>query len=260
VSASTFKNEYVTDVLGRVTAPSSPHGHEREIYLSFERRSKWARLLSAPMLHLQQLATLTLMGAAGVGTASPLLHLLPAEMWWIAWIMGACTAVGIYWYIEVVRPDRREKKLHQQALQLAGSPARKLQFTNGATSDFIPKGAISTTAGNAMGFDPKHQLIRSVFVDGFNGHIWLDWVFGLDTLGELVVADMAGQTIRNVLRRFLRQPPRTNPTLAFRSPDGKMQKLGGIPTKHLATARRMVREMNFHRPSAPHATPDLPQT
>jgi hypothetical protein len=102
--------------------------------------------------------------------------------------------------------------------------------------------------GSAWGFDPQHQLLRWVAVDPFKGHIWLDWVFGVDTPGELIIADLPGKTMSNAVRRVFRRPLLTRPAIAFKDRSSKIQELAGVPLPHLALARRLVREMNFHRP------------
>ncbi|TDQ82201.1 hypothetical protein A8950_2023 [Dongia mobilis] len=200
------------------------------------------------MRQLFSLLTLLAAGAIGFGLGVVINLALGLDDIGYAFIPAGAASILTFWYRELRLPGIRETRQSDVILELAGSPANNLVFNDGSKGGFSPKGAIwLRNRGIAIGFDPMHQLARFVVSDRATANgIDLDWVFGLETLEQMAVQEVADKAWDNRLRRVFGLQPKTMMVLLERDRDGREVELPIFPA-HVDRARDLVRQINFHR-------------
>jgi hypothetical protein len=228
---------------------------EREIYLYFERPSRWK---FAGSIARSQLEKLTLVMASAILTGVfwlPLqflnIHTLEAsDTVLLAMCLGFVASFGIMWYSDKRRSKKRASSLAKEALRVAGSRANDLHLYDGTVSDFVPAGVIATTHGRiALGIDPEHQLMRHVSFSEDSNAIAVDWILGLDTFREI---DVTQEPVQDLTARFLTLFGRPLPLrwVLHMSETGEKAYPIKIDDKSVLTAKELVRQLKRHRNKA----------
>lgn len=205
-------------------------------------------MLREQLRQLFSLLTLLAAGAIGFGLGVVINLALGLDDIGYAFIPAGAASILTFWYRELRLPGIREARQSDVILELAGSPADNLVFSDGSEGGFSPKGAIwLRNRGIAIGFDPIHQLARLVVSDRASSNgIQMDWVFGLEDLELMEVREMADKSWGNRLRRILGMQPKTTMVLLERDREGREVELPIFPA-HVDKARDLVRQINFHR-------------
>jgi hypothetical protein len=165
----------------------------------------------------------------------------------LAYILGIAAFVGAYWYLDIHLSRRRRQRLRKLALEQAGSPAVKLEFTNGESGGFTPTGAIWLEQGAiAVGFDPLGRLARYVQLSPLRDELWIDSIFGLEIAPEIAILDMPVRNLANSLRKVFGLPLRQVTVLKFSDGMARAANFKIYPD-HIVEARDLVNQIGIQR-------------